>query len=691
MLKWSDPVGFIPGATPSVRKAWGALGVETIGDLLTTLPRRYEDYSKTKTLFEAEEGESLTARVEVVSCKIQPGFRQRIKMIRLVVRDASGSASASFFNQPWLVKELTPGREIFLSGTMEVHPRFGRQVSKPLWEPADAPSLVAGKIAPVYPLSGSLAQKTYRRLIQTALADLEYPDDWFSAEERTQFRLPTVKETILGIHEPKTIEDTERARARLAFEESFFYRLAFDHVRAEAEKHGAITIPFQEAFAKRFVEGLPFPLTGDQKRAVWMCFQDLASGKPVRRLLQGDVGSGKTIVAAFVAAEVVRQGYSVAFLVPTDILAQQHAETLKRTYAAHGVPLLLITRTKRALFFNGEEEALSPDRVAERLRQGGTVVLGTHALLEQDRLPDDLALAIVDEQHRFGVNQRQFLVDGRRKDGRVPHLLSMTATPIPRSLALTLFGDLDISIIKEKPKGRLPVFTEVCAGGARDRAYLAIRSAVERGERAFIVCPLIDPSDALGVSSATEEWKRLSQGPLAGLSLGLLHGRLKTQEKDQVMDDFLAGKYQVLVSTSVIEVGVDVPQATVMAIEGAERFGLAQLHQLRGRVGRSSIQSYCYLLTDVEGEPLERLKRVAATTDGFILAEEDYRRRGAGNLLGTIQSGHFAFRALRPTDLELMAKSREAARVVLGDDPDLQKHPHWKRRVEMLLTTAHLE
>ncbi|HWQ99703.1 MAG TPA: helicase-related protein, partial [Candidatus Methylomirabilis sp.] len=420
-------------------------------------------------------------------------------------------------------------------------------------------------------------------------------------------------------------------------------------------------------------------------------FQDMARTRPMRRLLQGDVGSGKTVVAAFLMAMTYRSNQSAVMMAPTEILARQHAATVRRFLQNEGTPLMLLTSSQKTLWEGGEVEALNLKGASERIGHGRIVVVGTHALLERGMMPPDTALAVVDEQHRFGVSQREALAVALRPDGRVPHLVSMTATPIPRSLALTLYGDLDVSVIRQKPEGRLPISTRVLVGDDRQAAYDAIRREVAAGHRAFVVCPLIDPSDRLGVKSVTDEAKRLAAGPLKGLRIGLLHGRLSNADKDGVMTSFVEGLLDVLVATTVVEVGVDVPEATVMAIEGADRFGLAQLHQLRGRVGRSTHPSSCFLLTDTEGESLERLNVLERTNDGFAIAEEDLKRRGSGNLLGTQQSGATIFRAARSTDLELMALAREAATGLLNDDPDLAQHPLLAARVSSVRETSHRE
>ena len=675
MLRWDEPVSFVKGATPSVRKAWESLGIRTVGDLLLCLPRRYDDFSKTAAIKDALNGDVVTLKVKVVKAYKLPTFRKRMQIIRVMTEDDTGKIYTNFFNQAWMLEEMTAGREIYLSGKIKTDTRFGKQIVNPLWEPAEARTIAAGKLAPVYGLSGNLAQKTYRKLVQTALEQL----DWDSAPNLAPELMP-VKDALLAVHQPTEPEDAEKGRQRLAFDEVLLYQLALGQARSQSARAGAPAIHFDEVFAKSFVKELPFPMTGDQKRASWAAFRDMERPIPMRRLIQGDVGSGKTAVAVFLCAHVQRQGASAAFLAPTDLLARQHAKTFERLLAPHHIPFYLVTRTDKP------KELL---RIAE---QGNVIFVGTHALLEPGRMPKDLALAVIDEQHRFGVGQRETLANAARSDGRVPHLLSMTATPIPRSLALTLYGDLDISVILEKPAGRLPIITTVCWGSKREEAYRAIRTAVQRQERVFFVCPLIDPSDALGVSSVTDMFKQLTKGPLEGIGIGILHGRMKPAERDDAMKKFLEGETPVLLSTTVIEVGVDVPKATIIAIEGAERFGLAQLHQLRGRVGRSTLPSSCYLLSDAEGAALDRLRLMEKIDDGFALAEEDLKLRGSGSLFGTIQSGHDAgMQIARITDTPLIAKAREYAKEILKEDPKLANHPVLKKFTDEMRQTSHLE
>ena len=691
MVYWHDPVAFLSGCSPANRRAFAALGIHRVGDLLETIPRRYEDYSVTKTLAECQDGEQVTVRVKVKKASMSPGFRKKMKLTRIVIEDASGTGSALFFNQPWLLKELTPGREVLISGVIHLHDTYGRQLTKPTWRPIELAASDEGDIQAFYRATRAMPQKTYRRFVHKALQELVWPVTDPVPEAYLPEGVMGFREAYEAIHEPKTMTLVPKARRRLAYNEALLYRLAFAQTNALLSRSGGVAIPFQELFAKQFVQKLPFALTGDQKRAVWQALQDMQHDRPMRRLLQGDVGSGKTVVAGFLGAHVCTQGHSTMVLAPTDILAGQHAQTFRRLLAPYQIPLFLVTRTQKKAYLAGEELDLSKAEVERQALLGGAFIVGTHALLVQKRLPPDVGFVVIDEQHRFGVEQRQLLAEATRADGRVPHLLSMTATPIPRSLALTLFGDLDVSSLQEKPKGRKPITSFVCVGEQKGYAYQAAREAVARKEAVFIVCPLIDPSDTLGVASVHELFTDLEQGALTGLKLGMVHGKLPPAEKEAVMRALATGELDAIVSTTVIEVGVDIPHATVMIIEGAERFGMAQLHQLRGRVGRSDRASSCYFLTDAGEEARERLEKVAALADGFALAEEDFRRRGAGNIFGTEQSGALAFSIIRWEDLDLLQAAHTFAKKLLEADPDLQYHEWVAQRVNELVTAAHLE
>ncbi len=702
MLGWNDPISFINGLTPQARRSLASLQIETVGELCNLFPRRYEDYTHLVPISQVLNGEPVTIRATVTELKQAKTFRRRFVILRGIVKDASGEIGVTWFNQPWLLKQLLPGTEIFLSGSVTDRPRFGRGFTSPLWEPATAETLAAGAIAPVYPLSGSLTLKTLRKIMKVVISQVEFPSEWLPTDLLEQGKFVSIADAYQQIHWPESMERAESARRRFAFGELFAYQLALRAARIEADQDGAPVVLFDESFAKQFVAGLPFELTKDQKKVIWAALQDMGGEsqrldigsrkldaadyiRPMRRLLQGDVGSGKTVVAAMLAACTFRSGASAVFMAPTDLLAKQHAESLRRFLVPHQIPVILVTASIRLLFEGNQETTLTPSEARERLSHGRIVTVGTHALLERGQSPPDMALAIVDEQHRFGVVQRETLVVHARADGRSPHLLSMSATPIPRSLALTLHGDLEVSIIHSRPAGRLPITTKVGVGeSGRRAAYDLIRHEAAAKHRTFLVCPLIDPSDKLGIKSVEAETKRLRYGPLQGLRIGMLHGKLSTKEKDDVMQEFVQGMLDVLVATTVVEVGVDVPEATVMMIEGAERFGLAQLHQLRGRIGRSLLPSTCILIASDDAVSPRRLQILERTNDGFQIAEEDLKIRGEGNLLGFQQSGQVIFRAARTDDLDLMAFSRQVSAEMIKDDPNLNAHPKIRDVVQAL-------
>ncbi len=666
-----------------------------MGDLLRILPRRYDDFSKLATIAELPLNDPATIRVHVAELRRVPVRRRGFTMIQGRVTDDSGSLKVTWFNQPWLLKTLKPGDEIYLSGVLQERPRFGRGMMNPLWEPVPeggGDAVTAGHIAPVYPLTTGVTQKTLRKIMKAAVDDLGDLTDTLPDEIRKKASVMDIKPAVFAVHRPNSEEEAEEGRKRFAFHELFLYQLALHMARKEADTAGAPAVPFDEAFAKAFVAELPFQLTEDQKKAIWAAVQDMTHPRPMRRLLQGDVGAGKTAVGMMLSALVFRAGASAAFMAPTDLLAKQHAATFERWLAPHGIPVLLLTSGTRWIIEGGKTSDLTAAEAKERIQKGRVVLVGTHALIERGQSPPDLALAVVDEQHRFGVDQREALIVSSRSDGLVPHLLSMTATPIPRSLALTLLGDLDVSVLKQKPKGRQPIATAILETDAdRNAAYAKIREEIANGRGAFIVCPLIDPSDKLGARSVETELRRLRSTVFQGIPMASVHGKMGAEERDRVMQSFASGDISILVATTVVEVGVDVPNATVMLIEGAERFGLAQLHQLRGRVGRSRYPSTCYLALSPGVTDSSRISILAKTNDGFVIAEEDLKHRGSGNLLGTQQSGKAIFHAAQPTDVGLMKRARDLAAEALDADPDLAGAPELQKEVAVMRKSAHRE
>ncbi len=480
-----------------------------------------------------------------------------------------------------------------------------------------------------------------------------------------------------------------KALTRLKFDEFFLHQILHGKARRELRKQKAPPIPFSEEVIKEVASELPFDLTDAQRKAAWAIIQDLERDTPMNRLLEGDVGTGKTVVAALAVINAAASGWQSAFLAPTEILADQHAKSLEVLFGDR-LKIGLMTRTKK--FVSGKE--VTKAQMLEAMRNGKIdLVVGTHALLSVDVLFNRLGLIIVDEQHRFGVKQRQALKDREGDADGIPHLLSMTATPIPRSLALVLYGDLDRSILDEYPVGRKSIDTFLIGPDEEKDVYKKMRAEMDSGRQVFVVCPLIEESDALGVNSVNEVFSTFSKGPFKKYKIGMLHGKLKPKEKDAVMEAFASGELNMVISTTVVEVGVDIPNATVMFIEGAERFGLAQLHQLRGRVGRGEHQSYCYLHPSGELSPLseDRLRAVVGSQDGFELADKDLELRGPGNIFGTDQSGFEQFKLGTYADRDLIFRAKEYAKKMLDQDPDLESWPRLKKRVLSYVEEVHFE
>lgn len=528
-----------------------------------------------------------------------------------------------------------------------------------------------------------------RKVVESALSAVKEVEEWLPSRVRDEATLLELREAIPLLHFPPSPEAKDRALRRMKFDEFFLYQLLHAKSRRELREHKAPRVPFSEELIKETVGNLPFQLTGAQKKAIWAIIQDMNRPEPMNRLLEGDVGSGKTIVAALVALNAAQAHWQTAMLAPTEILAEQHAQTLQKLFGK-SLRLGLYTRTKRRI---GEKE-VTKAQILSALKNGSIdVVVGTHALLTQEVLFDRLGLVVVDEQHRFGVRQRQALKDKQGDADGIPHLLSMTATPIPRSLALVLYGDLDRSILDEYPVGRKPILTRLTDLGREEEAYMQMRTEMDAGRQVFVVCPLIEESDALGANSVHEVLKEFSVGPFKGYRILMLHGRMKTKEKDDVMRAFAKGEADMLISTTVVEVGVDVPNATVMYVEGAERFGLAQLHQLRGRVGRGAHQSYCFLHpSGILGEVArERLLAIEDNQDGFDLAERDLQLRGSGNIFGTEQSGFQQFKMGTMEDVDLMSFAKDFAKQLLDASPDLSVFPTVRDRLKEYVDAVHLE
>ncbi len=671
---------------PAKRMAAGmqALGLETVGDLLAHLP---SDSREGRTVAALKAGEQATVAVQVRRIAARPVRRRGMRgLVEATVFDATGTMRATFFNQPWLVERYPPGTRLLLHGKASARGRFnvshhalGVDVGVPSQEDAGPSDAVAH-----YPAAQGITSTEILTLVQRerdALADVV---ETLSAATRVTERLPDRAGALAAMHFPRRPQDSELGRRRLAFEELLLMQLAFLCRRAARRaRTGAAALAEPGALAQRWLaSGLPFPLTGDQHRAIEEISVDIGRGAPMQRLLMGEVGSGKTVVALYAMLTAVGHGRQAALMAPTETLAEQHFATIQQLLGGESVSAALLT---------GATPAGRRRDILGKLASGElSLIVGTHALIEPDVGFDALAVAVIDEQHRFGVRQRAAL--GGKDPACPPHVLHMTATPIPRTLALARYGDLDTSILRELPQGRQPIDTRMLTGEReRSEAYAQLRGELAAGRQAFVVCPLIEDGAAtssdgepasgadaeLGLRAASAELGRLREGELAGYRLGLLHGGMRSREKQAAMAAFAAGDLDVLVATTVIEVGIDVPNATVMLIENAERFGISQLHQLRGRVGRGQHRAKCFLLAAPEAGGARRLRALVTHADGFRLAEIDLAMRKEGELVGVRQSGAAEMRVARlPEDAQLLELARARAEAILAGDPQLSAPEH---------------
>ncbi len=654
------PLHRIVGIGPTKAQRLEKLGLTTVRDLLFHLPRRYEDTRQVVPLRALQPGTIQTARVRVrnVSSRISPV--KRVRLVEATLEDGGASALAVWFNQPFLVKQIVSGMELLVSGKVESS-HSGLTFRNPAWERARGDQVHVGTLAPIYPETDHVSSKFLRATIEPLLQLATQVPDRLPPVVRDAEHLMPIAESLQQVHEPDSLESAERGRQRIAFEELFMLQLAAERARRRRLRGAGVIIPYDVEVARRLVATLPFKLTDGQRIAAHEILTDLAAPGPMNRLLQGDVGSGKTVVAALAALMTHHAGMQTAVMAPTEILARQHFATLDQLLTPHGLPPRLLV---------GSTSAAARREILAGLAAGqDSLIVGTHALIEDDVVLANLGLAVVDEQHRFGVAQRRRL---RQTSGAMPNYLAMTATPIPRSLSNTLYGDVDLSELREMPPGRRRVQTRVVPVNERAAAYEFIRTEVLAGRQAFVICPIIEESDKTGARSATAEFERLSTTVFPDLRVELLHGRMPAREKSERMQRFVQGDADILVATSVVEVGVDVPNATIMVIEDAQRFGLAQLHQFRGRVGRDQYQSYCLLFEGgIDEEGAARLAAVAAIDSGFELAERDLQLRGPGQLVGLRQHGLPEMLAADLLDVALAHRAKGAALRWLDHDPEL--------------------
>jgi len=654
-----------------------SLGIHKIQDLLYYFPRRYVDYSTLKTINRIEYDDELTIIATVQSMMTTPIRRKNQARVEVVVSDGTGFLRLVFFRSLKYIQSFENhfrrGTQLVISGKVTMY--LGRkQMNDPAFETLDQSHLNTNRITPVYPLTAGLTQKDLRTAVNSALRfNITRIQDYLPIEIKKPAGLIDLPVALHQVHYPDSFDLLRSARDRLAFDEIFFLQLGVQQQKQNWQSIPACQYEISDEQVGKITAPLPFSLTGAQHKVISEIREDLSSGRPMNRLLQGDVGSGKTIVAAITSAAVNIHDGQTAFMAPTSILAEQHYQSLVNILTAEPDGDLPLHKNEIRLL-TGDTSSQNREEI-DLGCQDGTIklLIGTHALIEDPIRFKNLQLAIIDEQHRFGITQRSAL----RQKGENPHLLVMSATPIPRSLALTLFGDLDISIIDEMPPGRKPVDTQIIHPFARDKAYQLIRTEIQKGHQAFIIYPLIEKGDDEDQKAAVDEHGYLQKEVFTDLKLGLLHGRMPADEKELVMKDFRERKYDILVSTTVIEVGVDIPNATVMLIEGANRFGLAQLHQLRGRVGRGGDNAFCLLIPETEDSiENERLTVMTETTDGFVLAEKDLEQRGPGDFIGYRQSGYADLRMASLSDIRLIEKARHYAQELLKDDPLLEKPEH---------------
>lgn len=677
-MKRSRPLTDIKGVGTELAKKFDQLGIKNTNELIAFYPKRYDDYSHVQAINRIKPG-PVTVKARIIQANGRYA-RRGLHITEAVASDDTGSVRLVWFNQPYRAGALKHSDEYYISGEFGLSNQR-LSIQNPSIELVSSIPVNTARIVPVYRETKGLKSTQIRRAIQALLPEIRSLMETLPAWITNNEALMPYSKAVENMHFPRSAQDLDAARRRLGFEEVFGLTLAALINKAELLQETALSIAFSEKLARDFVSHLPFTLTDAQRKVVWRIYQDLEKTTPMNRLVEGDVGSGKTVVAAMAALMALRQGFQVAMMAPTELLARQHGETIFNLLKPLGME-------KYVGLLVG---SLGPaqKKIAHRRIKEGSIrfMIGTHALIQEKVDMHSLGLIIIDEQHRFGVEQRKKL---QAKAGHMPHVLHMTATPIPRSLALTLYGELDISIIDAKPANRQPTITKLCSPNSTKQLYEKVDLELAAGRQAFVVCPLITESNVVAAKSAESVYIELARGPFKHRRVGLLHGKMKADEKELVMKRFIDRELDILVATTVIEVGVDVPNATVMLIQNAERFGLAQIHQLRGRVGRSEHQGYAYLILGDSKEPSRRLRALESTNDGFRLAEMDLEIRGPGAIYGTLQHGALDLRVAKLTDVKLISTARQAAQAFLDQGEDLLQYPQLYQRINNLRAVTNL-
>lgn len=672
-----SPLTAVKGVGDALAQKFAAAGIHTVIDLLDYYPRRYDDYSNLQPIESIKPG---VVSIQAVVKQVRGRYvRRGLHITEAVASDETGSVRLIWFNQPYRAAAIKSDASYFISGQFELG--AGRlSIMNPSMELASDFPVNTARIVPIYREAKGLKSTQIRKLLREVAPMIDELPETLPAWITKAHDLISFKDALFAIHFPADEAHLEAARKRLGFDEVFALTLASLLNKYELSLEKALAISFNEQLAKDFVARLPFKLTDEQRKAVWQIYLDIQKNQPMNRLLEGDVGSGKTVVAVMSALMAMEQGYQVALMAPTELLARQHAETVYKLLEPLGyqdqVGLLV-----------GSLKPSDKEKVQKRIATGDIrFIIGTHALIQERVDMHNLGLVIIDEQHRFGVEQRKAL---QAKAGHALHVLNMTATPIPRSLALTLYGEMDISVIAKKPSNRKPIITEICSPNSRKQLYAKIGKQLTAGRQAFVVCPLISESDFVGAKSAETVYEEIRHD-FPNFRVGLLHGKLKSDDKSGVMEQFVKHELDILVSTTVIEVGVDVPNATVMLLENADRFGLAQIHQLRGRVGRSEHQGYCYLMMSDSSAPTKRLRALESSADGFKLAELDLELRGPGAIYGASQHGALDLRIAKLTDTRLIASARTSAQAFIDKGEKLVQYPYLAARVKLLRAVTNL-
>jgi len=674
----------LQGVGPTYAKRLESLGLKNVQDLLFYFPRRWDDFSNTKKISEIKIGETASVLGTVYQIAAKQTFRRRMGITEAVIMDSSGMLKAVWFNQPYISGYLKNGDKVAFSGKLE-HKGQDIVFQNPVYEKFENKNNTThtARIVPVYSQTSGVTSKWLRWQVKSVLGLADKITDFLPLGMVRRLGMLTLPEAIREIHFPQNQLKLKKAKERLSFDEMFLIQLNALQIKKENASQTAPQLKFDESLAKKFVASLSFKLTSAQRKAAWEILQDLEHAHPANRLLEGDVGSGKTVVSAMAVLMAHKSGYQSCFMAPTEILATQQFEKFSTLLGKFDIKITLLK--------SGAGKA-KENQLAKIKKGEIALAVGTHALIQDKVSFKNLGLVVVDEQHRFGVVQRATL---REKAGNklTPHFISMTATPIPRTLALALYGDLDISLIDEMPVGRQKIVTKAIDPAHRKSAYEFIKDEIKKGRQCFVVCPYIKNDESITEKKAVEtEFEKLSKKIFPKFKIEMLHGRMKSGQKDAIMEKFKKGKIDVLVSTSVVEVGVDIPNASVMMVEGAERFGLAQLHQLRGRVGRSTHQSYCFLFSQEGGfKTMARLKALVSSNDGFGLAEQDLQIRGPGEVYGTRQHGIPDLKMASLTDVALIKKARGQAEEILAQDPDLKKYPRLWDELERFNRVRHLE